>query len=67
MVIYRRNNSSLNSASQATGDQASKLIVVEAAYETNSPRVDSQVVQIKAQTLIFLNIGPGNLAGAEAA
>jgi len=52
MVIYRRNNSSLNSASQATGDQASKLIVVEAAYETNSPRVDSQVVQIKAQTLI---------------
>lgn len=57
MVIYRRNNSSLNSTSQATSDQASKLIVVEAAYETNSPRVDSQVVQIKgANPDIFFNI-----------
>ena len=31
------------------GDQASKLIVMESSYETTSPTVDSQVVQIKAR------------------
>src|SRR5437763_13574467 len=29
------------------GDQASKLIILESSYETTSPRVDSQVVQIR--------------------
>jgi len=29
------------------GEQAKKLIVVEVPYETSSPTVDSQVVQIK--------------------
>src|ERR1700682_6041123 len=39
------------------GDQAGKLIVVEASYETTSPTVDSQVVQIKAASPdIFINI-----------
>src|SRR6201991_2664794 len=39
------------------GDQANKLIVVEAAYETSSPTVDSQVLQIKgANPDIFVNI-----------
>src|SRR3979411_301884 len=39
------------------GDQARKLIVVEASYETTSPTVDSQVVQIKtANPDILLNI-----------
>src|SRR6187399_2811108 len=32
---------------EGLGDQAGKLIVVEAPYETSSPTVDSQVVQIK--------------------
>src|SRR4029079_19049310 len=30
------------------GDQASKLIVIEASYDTTSPTVDSQIVQIRA-------------------
>src|SRR6202790_3213592 len=39
------------------GDQANKLIVIEASYETTSPTVDSQVVQIKAANPdIFINI-----------
>src|SRR5438445_5493630 len=39
------------------GDQASKLIVVEASYETSSPTVDSQVVQIRnANPDTFINI-----------
>ncbi len=39
------------------GDQAGKLIVVEASYETSSPTVDSQVVQIKgANPDIFVNV-----------
>ena len=33
---------------EGLGDQANKLIVVEASYETSSPTVDSQIVQIKA-------------------
>jgi branched-chain amino acid transport system substrate-binding protein len=42
---------------EGLGDQASKLIVVEASYETTSPTVDSQVVQIKgANPDIFVNI-----------
>jgi branched-chain amino acid transport system substrate-binding protein len=45
------------------GDQASKLIVVEAAYETSSPTVDSQVVQIKgANPDIFVNIATPKFA-----
>ena len=32
---------------EGLGDQANKLIVVESSYETTSPTVDSQVVQIK--------------------
>src|SRR5882724_1704920 len=39
------------------GDQAKKLIVVESSYETSSPTVDSQIVQIKgANPDIFINI-----------
>src|ERR671919_1407885 len=30
------------------GDQASKLIVIEASYDTTSPTVDSQIVQIRS-------------------
>lgn len=45
------------------GDQASKLIVVEAPYETSSPTVDSQVVQIKgANPDIFVNIATPKFA-----
>ena len=33
---------------EGLGDQASKLIVIETSYETSTPTVDSQVVQIKA-------------------
>ncbi len=42
---------------EGLGAQADKLIVVEASYETTSPTVDSQVVQIKgANPDIFMNI-----------
>src|SRR3954467_8797960 len=45
------------------GDQANKLIVVEAAYETSSPTVDSQVVQIKgASPDVFVNIATPKFA-----
>jgi branched-chain amino acid transport system substrate-binding protein len=45
------------------GDQANKLIVVEAAYETSSPTVDSQVVQIKgANPDVFVNIATPKFA-----
>lgn len=45
------------------GDQAGKLIVAEAAYETSSPTVDSQVVQIKgANPDIFVNIATPKFA-----
>ena len=45
------------------GDQAKKLIVVEASYETSSPTVDSQVVQIKgANPDIFINIATPKFA-----
>ncbi|MFH0303099.1 ABC transporter substrate-binding protein [Bradyrhizobium sp. 31Argb] len=45
------------------GDQAGKLIIVEASYETSSPTVDSQVVQIKgANPDIFVNIATPKFA-----
>ena len=45
------------------GDKASKLIVVESSYETSSPTVDSQVVQIKgANPDIFVNISTPKFA-----
>jgi len=45
------------------GDQANKLIVVETSYETSSPTVDSQVVQIKgANPDIFINIATPKFA-----
>jgi ABC-type branched-subunit amino acid transport system substrate-binding protein len=48
---------------EGLGDQANKLIVVEAAYETSSPTVDSQVVQIKgANPDIFVNIATPKFA-----
>jgi branched-chain amino acid transport system substrate-binding protein len=48
---------------EGLGDQANKLIVVEASYETTSPTVDSQVVQIKgANPDIFLNISTPKFA-----
>jgi branched-chain amino acid transport system substrate-binding protein len=48
---------------EGLGDQASKLISVESSYETSSPTVDSQVVQIKgANPDIFLNIATPKFA-----
>jgi branched-chain amino acid transport system substrate-binding protein len=48
---------------EGLGDQANKLIVVEASYETTSPTVDSQVVQIKgANPDIFLNVSTPKFA-----
>ena len=48
---------------EGLGDQASKLIVVESSYETSSPTVDSQVVQIKgANPDIFINIATPKFA-----
>jgi branched-chain amino acid transport system substrate-binding protein len=42
---------------EGLGDQAGKLILIEASYETSAPTVDSQVVQIKgANPDIFVNI-----------
>jgi branched-chain amino acid transport system substrate-binding protein len=48
---------------EGLGDQASKLIVVEASYETSAPTVDSQVVQIKsANPDIFINVATPKFA-----
>jgi branched-chain amino acid transport system substrate-binding protein len=45
------------------GDQASDLIVIESPYDTSSPTVDSQVVQIKdAKADIFINIATAKFA-----
>jgi branched-chain amino acid transport system substrate-binding protein len=45
------------------GDQANKLIAVEASYETTSPTVDSQVVQIRsANPDIFVNVATPKFA-----
>ena len=42
---------------EGLGDQAAKMIVVEAPYEVSSPTVDSQIVQIKAANPdIFVDI-----------
>src|SRR6201987_3793784 len=48
---------------EGLGDQASKLILIESSYETSSPTVDSQVVQIKgANPHIFINIATPKFA-----
>jgi branched-chain amino acid transport system substrate-binding protein len=48
---------------EGLGDQAGKLIIVESSYETSSPTVDSQVVQIKAANPdIFVNIATPKFA-----
>jgi branched-chain amino acid transport system substrate-binding protein len=48
---------------EGLGDQASKLITIEASYETSSPTVDSQVVQIKtANPDIFINVSTPKFA-----
>jgi branched-chain amino acid transport system substrate-binding protein len=48
---------------EGLGDQASRLIIVESSYETTSPTVDSQVVQIKsANPDIFINISTPKFA-----
>jgi branched-chain amino acid transport system substrate-binding protein len=48
---------------EGLGDQAGKLIVAEASYETTSPTVDSQVVQIKnANPDIFINVATPKFA-----
>src|SRR5947208_3896857 len=48
---------------QGLGDQASKLIVLEASYETSSPTVDSQIVQLKAANPdILINISTPKFA-----
>src|SRR5215467_2555391 len=42
---------------EGLGEQASKLILIESSYETSTPTVDSQVVQIKGTNPdIFINI-----------
>ena len=48
---------------EGLGDQANKLIVMEASYETSSPTVDSQIVQIKAANPdILINISTPKFA-----
>jgi branched-chain amino acid transport system substrate-binding protein len=48
---------------EGLGDQANKLIVMESSYETTSPTVDSQVVQIRsANPDIFINISTPKFA-----
>ncbi len=48
---------------EGLGEQAGKLILVETSYETSSPTVDSQVVQIKgANPDIFVNISTPKFA-----
>jgi branched-chain amino acid transport system substrate-binding protein len=48
---------------EGLGDQANKLITIEASYETSSPTVDSQVVQIKAANPdIFINVATPKFA-----
>ena len=48
---------------EGLGDQANKLIVIEASYETSAPTVDSQVVQIKtANPDIFINVATPKFA-----
>ncbi len=48
---------------EGLGDQAKKLIVMELSYETTSPTVDSQVVQIRsANPDIFINISTPKFA-----
>jgi branched-chain amino acid transport system substrate-binding protein len=48
---------------EGLGDQAGKLIVAESPYETSSPTVDSQVVQIKgANPDIFFNVATPKFA-----
>jgi branched-chain amino acid transport system substrate-binding protein len=48
---------------EGLGAQADKLIAIEASYETTSPTVDSQVVQIKgANPDIFINIATPKFA-----
>ena len=48
---------------EGLGELANKLIIVESSYETSSPTVDSQVVQIKgANPDIFVNIATPKFA-----
>jgi branched-chain amino acid transport system substrate-binding protein len=48
---------------EGLGDQANRLIVLEASYETTSPTVDSQVVQLRtANPDIFVNISTPKFA-----
>ena len=48
---------------EGLGDDAKKLIVIESSYETTSPTVDSQIVQIKgANPDIFINIATPKFA-----
>jgi ABC-type branched-subunit amino acid transport system substrate-binding protein len=48
---------------EGLGDQAGKLIIVESSYETSSPTVDTQVVQIKSLNPdIFVNISTPKFA-----
>src|ERR1700744_5597161 len=48
---------------EGRGDQAGKLIAVEASFETSSPTVDSQVVQLKDSNVdIFMNIATPKFA-----
>jgi branched-chain amino acid transport system substrate-binding protein len=48
---------------EGLGDQAGKLILIESSYETSTPTVDSQVVQIKgANPDIFINIATPKFA-----
>ena len=53
----------LSGVRDGLGDKADKMIVVQTAYETFSPTVDSQIVQIKtANPEVFLNIASPKFA-----
>jgi ABC-type branched-subunit amino acid transport system substrate-binding protein len=48
---------------EGLGERANKLIVIESSYETSSPTVDSQIVQIKAANPdVFVNISTPKFA-----
>jgi branched-chain amino acid transport system substrate-binding protein len=53
----------LSGVREGLGDKADKMIVTQASFETSSPTVDSQIVQIRtANPDIFLNIASPKFA-----
>src|SRR5260370_3090796 len=59
----RKHHALFGAGLEGLGDQASKLIIIETSYETTSPTLDSQVVQMKtANPDILVNITPPKFA-----